>query len=105
MAKTKLDPASNKLIGSAKAKRIAADTATHVFLAIMCIIWLIPFIWLLAHSFRETKGQFTNHFFPEDFTFDNYTKLFTDRLRQLLAQHLLRAGSFLLHQPAEVEDA
>ena len=102
MAKTKImDPTSQKAIGSAKAKRIAADTATHVFLAIMCIIWLIPFIWLLAHSFRETKGQFTNTFFPTDFTLDNYTKLFTDRSvinfpRMFLNTFFIACGSCLL---------
>ena len=79
MAKTKTETAPKKTLGSARGKRITADVFTHIFLVVMCLVWLIPFVWLIAHSFRETKGQFTTTFFPQDFTFDNYTKLFTDR--------------------------
>ena len=68
-----------KKTASVKTQRMITDIFVHIFLTIVAIIWLIPFVWLVAHSFRETKGQFTNTFFPTDFTFDNYTKLFTDR--------------------------
>ena len=64
---------------SLKASRFAANTATHIFLAIMCLIWITPFVWLIAQSFREGKGQFITTFFPTQYTTDNYVKLFTDK--------------------------
>ena len=68
-----------KYSGSLKTRRIVADTATHVFLAVMCLIWILPFVWLIAQSFRDGKGQFITTFFPTKYTVDNYVKLFTDK--------------------------
>ena len=70
--------ANNRLSGSVKARRITMDIIVHIFLVIIAVIWLIPFVWLVAHSFRETKGQFIKTFFPTDWTFDNYKALFTE---------------------------
>ena len=102
MAKIKhLDAASQNTLVSAKAKRMAADTAAHALLAVMCVVWLIPFVWLVAHSFRATKGQFTKTFFPTDFTLENYTRLFSDRSvidfpRMFMNTLLVACGSCLL---------
>ena len=71
--------AKNKLSGSVKAKRITMDIIVHIFLAIVAVIWLIPFVWLVAHSFRETPGQFVRTFFPQDWTLDNYLVLFREK--------------------------
>lgn len=59
-------------------KRITLDILIHSFLIILCIIWLLPFLWLLLQSFRAEPGQFTQSFFPKSYTIDNYTRLFTD---------------------------
>ena len=64
---------------SMKTKRIVTDTVVHAFLVIISIIWLIPFVWIIAHSFRgESTGMFCSTFFPKEYTFDNYIGLFTD---------------------------
>ncbi len=68
-----------KPTGSMKRKKMIADVASHTFLVIMCLVWLIPFVWLIAQSFRDGKGQFMTTFFPTKYTIDNYIKLFTDR--------------------------
>ena len=54
--------AKNK-IGGMKAKRITGDVITYIFLIAMCLVWLLPFIWLVAQSFRDGKGQFISTFF------------------------------------------
>ena len=65
--------------GSMKTKRLISDIFAHGFLVIMSIVWLIPFVWLVAHSFRaESTGMFSSTFFPKEFTLDNYIKLFTE---------------------------
>ena len=64
---------------SVKTQKMVTDIVVHIFLAIVAIVWLIPFIWLVANSFRgESTGQFTPGFFPTEFTIDNYIKLFTE---------------------------
>ena len=69
--------AKNK-IGGMKAKRITGDVLTYIFLAVISIIWLMPFVWLVAQSFRDGKGQFISTFFPTAYTFNNYKALFTE---------------------------
>ena len=68
-----------KKTGSVKTQRLVTDIVVHVFLTIVAVIWLIPFVWLVAHSFRaESTGLFTPGFFPEQYTIMNYVRLFTE---------------------------
>ena len=69
-----------KISGSMKAQRTITDVIVHIFLVCVSIIWLIPFVWLIAHSFRGgvDRGQYAATFFPTEWTLDNYTRLFTD---------------------------
>ena len=68
-----------KKTGSVKTQKMITDIVVHIFLTIVAVVWLIPFVWLVAHSFRgESTGQFTPGFFPTEFTFNNYIKLFTE---------------------------
>jgi len=48
----------------------------HMFLAILAFIWLLPIIWLLVTSLSAYKGINTMHFFPTEWSFDNYAQLF-----------------------------
>ena len=64
---------------SMKKQKMITDIVVHVFLVIVSIIWLIPFIWIIAHSFRgESTGMFCSTFLPKEYTLDNYIGLFTD---------------------------
>ena len=62
-----------------KAKRIVMDIISYIVLGIMCFIWVLPFVYLVAHSFRgESTGMYSTGFFPTELTLDNYISLFTD---------------------------
>ena len=65
-------------LGGMKARRITGDVLTYIFLSIMCVIWLMPFFWVIMQSFRDGKGQFISTFLPEKYTIKNYVALFTD---------------------------
>ena len=70
---------AKQLSGSVKAKKITMDIVVHLILAIIAVIWVIPFVYLLAQSFRgESTGIYSKFFFPEKWTFNNYIKLFQD---------------------------
>ena len=66
--------------GGMRAKRITMDVLSYVLLSILCFIWILPFVFLVAQSFRGgvARGMYTANFFPEVWTFDNYTRLFTE---------------------------
>lgn len=60
------------------AKRVAGDVARHTLLAVLALIWLIPIIWLVCNSFSVYPGRNILRFFPEEWTFANYGRLFSD---------------------------
>lgn len=68
---------SEKMHNIRRSRRIA-DLATHLFLAIMAIIWVIPIVWVVAESFNKNTAPFSSTFFPTEYTLDNYEKLFTE---------------------------
>ena len=63
---------------SVKRRKIASNTVVHIFLAIMCIVWLLPLVWIVMHSFRAEPGQFVRTLLPKTYTLDNYKRLFTE---------------------------
>jgi len=65
-------------LGGMKAKRITGDVITYIFLSIMCVIWLMPFFWVIMQSFRDGKGQFISTFLPTKYTINNYVALFKE---------------------------
>ena len=69
---------AKKKIGSMRAKRIAGDVVTYIFLGILSVIWLLPFFWLVMQSFRDGRGQFISTFLPTAYTLNNYKALFTE---------------------------
>lgn len=50
----------------------------HVFLAFLAIVWLIPIVWLVCTSFSAYPGINISHFFPEEWTINNYRLLLWD---------------------------
>ena len=61
-----------------RAKRLTGDIITYIILASMCVIWLMPFFWVIMQSFRDGIGQYISTFLPQKYTIKNYVALFTD---------------------------
>jgi arabinogalactan oligomer/maltooligosaccharide transport system permease protein len=59
-----------------KAKRITKKTLIYILLSVVSIIWLVPFVYLIAQSLA--KEFIPSSFFAQEITFDNYIKLFTN---------------------------
>ena len=66
--------------GSLKARRYTMDVIVHTLLIIMAIIWISPFAYLLAHSFRGggNTTMYYSKFFPDSLSLQHYKALFTD---------------------------
>ena len=69
---------AKKSEGGMKAKRLTVYIIIYVLLSVMCIVWLMPFFWVIMQSFRDGIGQFISTFLPEKYTLNNYIALFTD---------------------------
>jgi len=67
------------MISSMRLRRRIANTFIYIVLGVLSIIWLIPIIYLLITSFRGEPGAYLNgYIIPKQWTFTNYTRLFTD---------------------------
>ncbi len=69
---------TKKKFRSKKAAERGANTAIYIILTIISIVWLFPFFYLVIQSLRGESGAATLYFWPKQWTFDNYIKLFTD---------------------------
>ena len=57
-------------------KKIIKPVFMNIEMAILAFIWLIPILWLVVTSFSSYKGINTMHFFPTDWSVNNYIQLF-----------------------------
>ena len=67
-----------KETSSMKRNRFIANTAVHIILTIMAIVWLFPVVWLLLESFNSDPDSGATSFLPKGFSLNSYIKLFTD---------------------------
>ena len=56
-------------------KNVVRPVLRHLFLAFLAFVWLIPVVWLVVTSLSAYKGINTMHFFPREWTWDNYKQL------------------------------
>ena len=60
-----------------RTSRAITNTAIHILLIAISIIWLIPFVCIVLQSFRvESTGQ-VGYVLPKVWGIDNYTRLFS----------------------------
>ena len=59
-----------------KTKRLIKNTAVHVLLTILSIIWVLPILYVILTSFREESGSYKSYIWPRGFTLNNYINLF-----------------------------
>ena len=62
---------------SMSTKRRIGNVTSYVTLALISIIWILPFVFLLLKSFDVENPGPTTAIFPKQFGFDNYAYLFT----------------------------
>ncbi|MDR2565381.1 MAG: sugar ABC transporter permease [Bifidobacteriaceae bacterium] len=73
-----------------RTRRIVSDVASHLFLAVMAVAWLVPVAWVFMESFNANTKPYTTTFFPTEYTFDNYIQLFTETEVMNFGQMFLR---------------
>ncbi len=66
------------MIKSYKLRRNISNTIIYVILTILCLIWIMPLVWLVMTSFSGEGVVYSTNLIPSSWTFDNYVKLFTE---------------------------
>ena len=61
-----------------KKKKFIVNTACHILLAVLSIIWVLPIIYVILTSFRKELGTYKSYIIPKEFTLNNYINLFKD---------------------------
>lgn len=78
--------------GHMRRNRRILNAITYVVLAILVVIWMYPILWIFLNAFRcehneagQLIGTVVSHYFPKEFGFENFQKLFTETkfLRQV----------------------
>lgn len=52
-------------------------TAIYVFLTLLCVIWLIPFVYLIFQAFRGESTSMVTYIIPKEWSLKNFEVLFT----------------------------
>ena len=60
-----------------KTKRFIKNTAVHLLLTVLSIIWILPILYVILTSFREESGSYKSYIWPRGFTLNNYINLFS----------------------------
>ncbi len=83
-----------KKLRSKKAVERSTNAVIYVILVVISIIWLVPFVFLVLQSLRGEPGATTNYFFPKQWTFDNYIRLFTNMGVSASTGEVVSTGSY-----------
>lgn len=71
--KPSLNPFKNQ-----KVMRYITNTIVYLLLTVVSVVWLAPLLWITLHAFRGESTGFVTYFLPKQYSFKNFTALFTD---------------------------
>ena len=73
-----LPPQAKRSMGI-KAANTLSNAFIYVLLAIITVVWLIPFACIVLQSFRVESNHMVGYVIPKDWGFDNYIRLFSTK--------------------------
>ena len=47
-----------------KQKKFIVDTACHILLAVLSVIWVLPIVYVVLTSFRKELGTYKSYIIP-----------------------------------------
>ena len=83
--------AETKTHMSQKTKNRITNTVIHIVLAVMSVIWILPFVFIVFESFRVESTGLAGYIIPHKWGIDNYVRLFkeTEFLRWFISTFLM----------------
>ncbi|MBQ7378701.1 MAG: sugar ABC transporter permease [Clostridia bacterium] len=88
----------HKSLLGARASRRLGNLVVYIILAIITVVWLFPFVGIVLESFRVESLAQVGYFWPKEFGFDNYIRLFkeTDFLKWFLNTGIMGIATAVL---------
>ena len=77
-AETGYSEKAGKGIHNQHNRRVIGDVLSYILLTVLGIIWLVPIVWVFLESFNKNTAPYQKTFFPTEYTFDNYKRLFSE---------------------------
>lgn len=63
---------------SKSGKERLVRTLIYIFLVTLCVIWLVPFVYLIFQAFRGESTSMVTYFFPKEWSLKNFEVLFCE---------------------------
>ena len=73
-----LPPQAKRSMGI-KAANTASNIVIYILLAIITVVWLVPFVCIVLQSFRCENTHMVGYIIPKEWGFDNYVNLFSTK--------------------------
>ena len=73
-----LPPQAKRSMGI-KAANTASNIVIYILLAIITVVWLVPFVCIVLQSFRCENTHMVGYIIPKEWGFDNYARLFSTK--------------------------
>lgn len=87
----------NKRHMGQKALNRISNTAIYILLAVISVIWLLPFVFIVLQSFRVESTMQVGYVIPKQWGFDNYIRLWnTDFKKWYLNTFIIAVVASLL---------
>ncbi|WP_129337654.1 carbohydrate ABC transporter permease [Cellulomonas endophytica] len=77
-ADTRRRKADEDRIGGSARRRTAGRVVGYALLVLFSLLFLYPFVWLLAASLKGRGQVFDNRLWPREFHWDNYVQVFDE---------------------------
>lgn len=58
-------------------KKRISDTAAYIVLTVICVLWLLPFVYLILQAFRGESRSMVSYVLPKEWSLVNFKILFT----------------------------
>ena len=58
-----------------KTRKTISNVLSHILLAVLGIIWVLPIFYVVLTAFREEGGSYKSYIFPKGYTLDNFINL------------------------------
>lgn len=74
------NPQKPRRMTSARFSKHATNASTYLVLIVLSLIWLTPIAWVILTSLRVEPGAVTPDFFPKNYTMQNFTDLWNNKV-------------------------
>ena len=85
-----LPPQAKRSMGI-KAANTASNIVIYILLAIITVVWLVPFVCIVLQSFRCENTHMVGYIIPKEWGLDNYVNLFSTKFPRWYANTFLIA--------------